>query len=144
VEASYLFVFDKSNSNVKEDYHSKMGTNINQNGNDHLKEVQMKTSMMKLSVFVMMAAIAMFTLVAMASADDHKWKHGIKGDYAVTVGQQFKAICWEFSRSTRTARGSSGPKSRSPFNLLRRPQCHPCFSKLPSTTISRTRSQATA
>jgi hypothetical protein len=61
-----------------------MGTNINQNGNDHLKEVQMKTSMMKLSVFVMMAAIAMFTLVAMASADDHKWKHGIKGDYAVT------------------------------------------------------------
>jgi hypothetical protein len=84
VEASYLFVFDKSNSNVKEDYHSKMGTNINQDGNDHLKEVQMKTSMMKLSVFVMMAAIAMFTLVAMASADDHKWKHGIKGDYAVT------------------------------------------------------------
>jgi len=44
----------------------------------------MKTSMVKLGVFVMMAAIAMFTSVAMASADDHKWKHGIKGDYAVT------------------------------------------------------------
>jgi len=44
----------------------------------------MKTSMMKLGVFVMMAAIGMFTLVAMASADDHKWKNGIEGDYAVT------------------------------------------------------------
>jgi hypothetical protein len=61
-----------------------MGTNINRNGNGHLKEVQMKTSMMKLSVFVMMASIVMFALVAMASADDHKWKHGIDGDYAVT------------------------------------------------------------
>ena len=42
----------------------------------------MKASMMKLGVFVMMAAIAMFTLVAMASADDRK--RVIDGDYAVT------------------------------------------------------------
>jgi hypothetical protein len=83
VEASYLLVFDKSNSNVEEDYHSKMGTNVNQNGNDHLKEVQMKTSLMKLGVFVMMAAMATFTLVGMASADD-QGKRVIVGDYAVT------------------------------------------------------------
>ena len=44
----------------------------------------MKTSMMKLGVFVMMAAMAMFTLVAMASADDHEWKRVIDGNYAVT------------------------------------------------------------
>ena len=44
----------------------------------------MKTSMVKLGVVVMMAALVMFTLVAPASADDNKWKHGIKGDYAVT------------------------------------------------------------
>ena len=44
----------------------------------------MKASLMKLGVFVMMAAIAMFTVVGMASAECHKWKHGIEGDYAVT------------------------------------------------------------
>ena len=44
----------------------------------------MKASLMKLGVFAMMAAIAMFTVVGMASAECHKWKHGIEGDYAVT------------------------------------------------------------
>jgi hypothetical protein len=88
VEASYLLVFDKSNSNVKEDYQSKMGTNINQNGNDHLKEVQMKTSMMKLGVFVMVAAMVMFTLVAPASADGQKYRQTLDGEYAVVGSAQ--------------------------------------------------------
>ena len=44
----------------------------------------MKGNSKKLAVFVMIAAIAMFTAVAMALADDHQWKHGIQGDYAVT------------------------------------------------------------
>jgi hypothetical protein len=83
VEAPYLSLFDKSNENVKEDYHSKKGTNINQNRNDHLKEVQMKTSMMKLGVFVIIAAIAMFTVVGMASAADQQWKKAINGEYAI-------------------------------------------------------------
>ena len=44
----------------------------------------MKASLMKLGVFAMMAAIAMFTMVGMASAECHKWKRVINGDYAVT------------------------------------------------------------
>ena len=44
----------------------------------------MKASLMKLGVFAMMAAIAMFTVVGMASAECHKWKRVINGDYAVT------------------------------------------------------------
>lgn len=46
----------------------------------------MKSSMKKLAVFVIIAAIAMFSTAAMAWDDDHPWKHGIQGDYAVTGG----------------------------------------------------------
>jgi len=45
----------------------------------------MKRNTKKLGVFVMVVAIAMFTAVAMASADDHDWKT-IHGDYAITAG----------------------------------------------------------
>jgi hypothetical protein len=42
----------------------------------------MKKNIKKLAVFAMIAAIAMFTAVAMASADDHEWK-AIHGEYAM-------------------------------------------------------------
>ena len=41
----------------------------------------MKRNIRKLIVFVMVAAIAMFIAVAMASADDHSGKKTIKGEY---------------------------------------------------------------
>ena len=44
----------------------------------------MKTSMMKLGVFVMMAAIVMFTLIATASADGQKYRKTLQGEYAFT------------------------------------------------------------
>jgi len=44
----------------------------------------MKDNIKKLAVFVMIIALAIFMAVATASADGQKWKHGIKGDYAVT------------------------------------------------------------
>ena len=44
----------------------------------------MKDNIRKLAVFVMIIALAIFMAVATASADGEKWKHGIKGDYAVT------------------------------------------------------------
>jgi hypothetical protein len=46
----------------------------------------MKGIIKKLAVFVMIAAIAMFIGVGMASADDHHWKYGIQGTYAVAGG----------------------------------------------------------
>jgi hypothetical protein len=44
----------------------------------------MKGNFRKLTVFVMIAAIAMLTVVAMASADDHQWRKTIHGEYAFT------------------------------------------------------------
>ena len=44
----------------------------------------MKDNIKKLAVFVMIIALAIFMAVAPAWADGQKWKHGIKGDYAVT------------------------------------------------------------
>ncbi len=44
----------------------------------------MKGNIMKLAVIVMTAAIAMFTAVSMAPADDNKWK-AIGGEYAMTA-----------------------------------------------------------
>jgi hypothetical protein len=44
----------------------------------------MNQRIMKLSVLVVIPVMALFIMVGMASADGHKWKHGIEGDYAVT------------------------------------------------------------
>jgi len=44
----------------------------------------MRDNIKKLAVFVMIIALAIFMAVAPAWADGQKWKHGIKGDYAVT------------------------------------------------------------
>ena len=44
----------------------------------------MKDNIKKLAVLVMIIALAIFMAVAPAWADGQKWKHGIKGDYAVT------------------------------------------------------------
>ena len=44
----------------------------------------MKGSMKKLAVFVIVAAIVMFTVATMASADDHRGKNTIRGQYAAT------------------------------------------------------------
>ena len=48
----------------------------------------MKTSMMKLGVFVMVAAMVMFTLVAPASADGQKYRQTLDGEYAVVGSAQ--------------------------------------------------------
>ena len=44
----------------------------------------MKTSMMKLGVFVMIIALAIFMAVATASADDQKYRKTLHGEYAFT------------------------------------------------------------
>ncbi len=48
------------------------------------KEIQMKGNIKKLAIFVTIAAIAMFTVVAMASATDKQWSEAIHGEYAFT------------------------------------------------------------
>ncbi len=47
------------------------------------KEIPMKGNIEKLAVIVMIAAMAMFTVVTMASADDNKWK-AFHGEYAAS------------------------------------------------------------
>lgn len=53
----------------------------------------MKGNIKKLAVFVIIAAIAMFTMVGMASANDHIGKNIIQGVYAITgTGSCFIAV----------------------------------------------------
>jgi hypothetical protein len=44
----------------------------------------MKGNFKKLTLFVMITVIAMFTVVGMASAGDHQWRKAIHGEYAFT------------------------------------------------------------
>jgi len=48
------------------------------------KEIEMKGNIKRLAVFVMIAGIAMFIAVPMASANDFWWKTLIRGEYAFT------------------------------------------------------------
>jgi len=69
----------------------------------------MKGNIKKLAVLVIIAAIAMFTVAATASADGHHWKNTIEGEYAFTgVGSCLIAL-QGFNTSLQPIGGPTGP-----------------------------------
>ena len=69
----------------------------------------MKGNIRRLAVLVIIAAIAMFTVAATASADGHHWKKTIEGEYAFTgVGSCLIAI-QGFNTSLQPIGGPTGP-----------------------------------
>ena len=74
------------------------------------KESQMKGNSKKLAIFVMMAAVMMFSAAAMAWDGDNYWRHLIQGDYAVSgPGNCIMAIAGFTTTSTGVFYPNPGP-----------------------------------